>query len=103
MDNLTLVSSLTARRYRAAARDRRAFSVHSFRIEIPKSVASVGLGARGAGSSNDLRLIGQPLPRLGHFDEKGLVSRIGSVACFYEATRRVPLIQFCNLHGRFTI
>jgi hypothetical protein len=48
----------------------------------------------------DLRLIGEPLPRLGHFDQKGLELGIGRGARLSKATRGVSLIQFCDLHGR---
>jgi hypothetical protein len=55
-------------------------------------VASIRLRARGVGSPNDLRLIGQPLPCLGHFDEKGAQVGIGRGARFAKAAGGISLI-----------
>jgi hypothetical protein len=55
------------------------------------------------GSPRDPRLIGQPLPRLGHFDEKGLLSRIERSTRFLKAARCVSLIQFCDMHCRTAV
>jgi hypothetical protein len=63
-----------------------------------RSVASVRLRARCVGRPDELRLIGQPLPCLGHFDEKSPKVGIGRGARFAKAACGVSLIELCQLH-----
>ena len=62
------------------------------------SVPAVGLGARIAGQRSDnFRLVGEPLPRLRHLDEKCLEFEIRRLARLLQATRSVLLILFRGL------
>jgi len=57
---------------------------------IPIRLRSWGVAKRCV----DLDLVGQPLPRLGHFGQKDLEPEIARGAGFMKAPRTVTLIRF---------